>query len=135
MAAPALLRIPAKALAQDSFLTAYDPSRRNAFPTLKRLSAWALLLVAATRLVLAADDGGPASTNVMGAADPRIDGGGRATFQLKAPDAQKVAVQLPQGRYGMTKGADGVWRVTRPALVPGFHSYTFSVDGVSQFKT
>jgi enterochelin esterase-like enzyme len=76
-------------------------------------------------------DAKPAATNVLGAAYPRIDAENRATFQLKAPDAQKVAVQLPQGRYEMTKGADGVWSVTTPPLVVGFHYYTLSVDGVA----
>ena len=67
----------------------------------------------------------------MGAAYPRIDSESRATFQLKAADAQDVQVQLPQGRDGMTKGADGVWSVTTPPLIPGFHYYSLVVDGVA----
>ena len=31
----------------------------------------------------------------------------------------------------MTKSADGVWRVTLPAVVPGFHYYWFILDGVA----
>jgi enterochelin esterase family protein len=78
-----------------------------------------------------AADAKPAATNVMGAAHPRIDAAGRGIFQLKAPEAKKVAVDLPQGDYEMTRGEDGVWRVTTPPLEPGFHYYTLSVDGLS----
>jgi len=78
-----------------------------------------------------APDAKPASTNVLGAAYPQIDAEGRATFQLKAPGAQQVLVQLPQGKFEMAKSADGVWSVTTPPLIPGFHYYTLSVDGVS----
>jgi enterochelin esterase family protein len=73
----------------------------------------------------------PASTNVPGAAFPALDAENRATFQLRAAAAQKVQVQLPQGRYDLAKNAEGVWSVTTPALEPGFHYYTFSIDGVS----
>ena len=72
----------------------------------------------------------PASSNVMGASYPRIDSDNRVTFQLKAPDAQNVRVQVYHGRYDMTKGADGVWSVTTPPLIPGFHYYSLVVDGV-----
>jgi hypothetical protein len=75
-------------------------------------------------------DSQPAPTNVMGAQYPRVHVDHRATFQLKAPDAQKVQVSL-SGRHDMTKGADGVWSVTTPPLVPGFHYYQFIVDGVA----
>jgi enterochelin esterase-like enzyme len=66
----------------------------------------------------------------MGAQYPRVHADNRVTFQLKAPDAQKVQVSLA-GRHDMTKGADGVWSVTTPPLVPGFHYYQLIVDGVS----
>ena len=77
------------------------------------------------------DGARPASTNVPGAAFPAIDAGNRAIFQLKAPTAQKVHVSLPQGRYDLAKSEDGTWSVTTPPLEPGFHYYTFSIDGVS----
>jgi enterochelin esterase-like enzyme len=78
----------------------------------------------------AAGEAQPASSNVMGASYPRIDSENRATFQLRAPDAQKVQVRVPQGRYDMTKGENGVWNVTTPPLIPGFHYYSLVVDGV-----
>jgi len=90
---------------------------------------WSLTCVCC--LAQPAGDAKPASSNVMGAAYPRVDSENRATFQLKAPDAQKVQLQVPQGRYDMTKGADGVWSVTTPPLIPGFHYYSLVVDGVA----
>ena len=75
-----------------------------------------------------ADEGKPASTNVGNARYPRVHADGRATFRLKAPDAKKVQVFTnyglgPRGPWDMTKGDDGVWTLTSPPIVPGFHYY------------
>ena len=45
-----------------------------------------------------------------------------------APDAQKVSVRLGRG-LEMSKEADGLWYVTSPPQVVGFHYYTISIDG------
>ena len=90
----------------------------------------ALVLACALCSAQDASDSVPAPTNVMGAQYPRVHADNRVTFQLKAPDARTVQVSL-RGRYDMTKGADGVWSVTTPPLVPGFHYYQLIVDGVS----
>jgi enterochelin esterase-like enzyme len=87
----------------------------------------------------AADKGGdeakPASTNINPTAYPRIHPDLRITFQLKAPDARKVQVvgNFGLGKGGpweMERGENGVWTVTTPPVIPGFHYYTLSVDGV-----
>jgi enterochelin esterase family protein len=75
--------------------------------------------------------GSPAPSNVPGAQYPRLDSEGRGMFRIEAPLARSVAVQLPQGRYDMTKDAAGVWSVTTPPIEPGFHYYTISLDGVA----
>jgi enterochelin esterase-like enzyme len=77
----------------------------------------------------------PAPTNVNNAAYPRIHPDLRVTFQLDAPDAQKVQVFTNYGLgsggpWDMQRGADGVWTVTSPPIVPGFHYYALIVDGV-----
>jgi enterochelin esterase-like enzyme len=82
-----------------------------------------------------ADESKPASTNIGNAAYPRIHPDLRLTFQLKAPEAKSVKVV---GNFGLGKGGPwemekdekGVWTVTTPPVIPGFHYYTFSVDGV-----
>lgn len=53
------------------------------------------------------------------------------TFNLRAPNAQKVEVSLESGqRFAMTKGEKDVWTVTTPALLPDIYGYTFRVDDV-----
>ncbi len=81
-----------------------------------------------------ADESKPASTNVA-SAYPRIHPDLRVTLQLKAPEAKKVQVvgNFGLGKGGpweMERGADGVWTVTTPPVIPGFHYYKLSVDGV-----
>ncbi len=82
-----------------------------------------------------ADDSQPARTNIGGAPYPRIHADLRLTFRLKAPEAKKVQVvgNFGLGKGGpweMRRGEDGVWTVTTPPVVPGFHYYSLSVDGV-----
>ena len=80
-------------------------------------------------------DSSTATSNVRDAQSPRIYADGRITFTLKAPDAKSVQVAggngLGKGPFPMTKSADGVWSVTTPPAVPGFHYYSFVLDGVS----
>ncbi|VTR95132.1 Uncharacterized protein OS=Dysgonomonas mossii DSM 22836 GN=HMPREF9456_02279 PE=4 SV=1: Esterase: CBM_48: Esterase [Gemmata massiliana] len=81
------------------------------------------------------DEGKPSATNLMSSQYPKVHADGRATFRFKAPDAKKVQVFTnyglgPRGHWDMTKGADGVWSLTSPPILPGFHYYGFLVDGV-----
>jgi hypothetical protein len=76
----------------------------------------------------------PAATNVN-SDYPRIHPDLRVTFQLKAPDAKKVQVFTnfglgTGGPWDMERNDDGVWAVTSPPVVPGFHYYALIVDGV-----
>lgn len=75
-------------------------------------------------------DARPASTNVMGAEYPRVLNDHRVAFQIKAADAHSVDVVITGKRFPMTRDGDGVWRVTTPPLVEGFHYYALDVDGV-----
>jgi 1,4-alpha-glucan branching enzyme len=64
----------------------------------------------------ATDDSRPATTNIMGAEYPRVHTDLRVTFQLKAPEAQKVQVRLGDV-YDMKRAADGVWSVIVPSQI------------------
>jgi enterochelin esterase family protein len=77
----------------------------------------------------AGSDSQPASTNVMGAQYPRVHPDRRVTFRLKAPEAQKAQVRLGK-TYDMEKDGEGVWSVTLPPQVVGFHYYSLIIDGV-----
>ncbi|HLX61986.1 MAG TPA: alpha/beta hydrolase-fold protein [Planctomycetota bacterium] len=81
------------------------------------------------------DDSKPAPTNVNNSPYPRIHSDFRVTFRYKAPDAKSVQVVGnfglgTGGPWNMERGDDGVWAVTTPPVVPGFHYYTLKVDGV-----
>ena len=71
----------------------------------------------------------PARTNVLGAEYPRVTGDLRGVFQFKAPGAQRVQVDITGVKHEMAKDDGGVWSVTTPPLVPGFHYYAIVVDG------
>jgi enterochelin esterase family protein len=77
----------------------------------------------------AADDCNPSALNIPEAKYPCVYSDNRVTFRAAAPDAQKVQVRLGKP-YDMTRGADGIWSVTIPPQVVGFHYYTLIVDGV-----
>lgn len=76
------------------------------------------------------DLGEPASTNVSGAEYPRILPDNRVIFHIKAPDAQKVQVDLVK-KYDMVKDTAGVWEATTDPVVEGFHYYSILIDGVA----
>jgi enterochelin esterase-like enzyme len=82
-----------------------------------------------------AADSRPAASNVPGAAFPRINADLGITFQFRAPDAKSVQVQggegLGRGPFDMKRSANGVWTVTTPPVVPGFHYYWLLVDGAA----
>jgi enterochelin esterase family protein len=80
------------------------------------------VLCAAGTLRAAQDPPGsePATTNVLGAAWPRVDAASRVHLRLKAPEAAKVRVNFWSGpKEEMVKQADGFWtsprRPWRPA--------------------
>ena len=72
----------------------------------------------------------PATTNVRGAAYPRVDGASRVELRVKAPDATKVRVNFWSGpKVDMVKQSDGFWTFTTPPMAPGLHYYVFVIDG------
>ena len=72
----------------------------------------------------------PATTNVRGAAYPRVDGASRVELRVKAPDATKVRVNFWSGpKEDMVKQPDGFWTFTTPPMAPGLHYYVFQIDG------
>lgn len=70
-----------------------------------------------------------AESNVRNAQYPRLLPDNRAIFRVKAPEAQKVQIDLGR-KYDMTREADGTWTCTTDPLSEGFHYYFLIVDGV-----
>jgi enterochelin esterase family protein len=85
-------------------------------------------------MAAAGDQSAPAASNVPGAPTPAIHPDRSITFTLQAADARSVLVAggdgLGAGPFPMTKDAEGLWSVTTPPAVPGFHYYWFVLDGV-----
>ncbi len=73
--------------------------------------------------------GAPAATNVRSANYPQILPDHRVIFRVKAPDAQKLQVDLGR-KYDMVKDTSGYWTVTTDSISPGFHYYSLLIDGV-----
>ena len=72
----------------------------------------------------------PASSNVWGAAYPRVDASGKAEFRIKAAEAAKVQLNFwGNAKIDMVKQPDGFWTATTAPLGPGFHYYTVLIDG------
>lgn len=71
----------------------------------------------------------PAETNIRNAQYPQIMPNGKAIFRVKAPEAQKVQIDLGK-KYDLTKDLDGVWKTTTDSLSEGFHYYSMVIDNV-----
>lgn len=74
--------------------------------------------------------GTPASSNVRNAKFPQILPDNRVIFKVKAPDAQKVQVDLGK-KYDMIKDTSGFWNVTTDVISRGFHYYSLIIDNVA----
>ena len=74
--------------------------------------------------------GTPASTNTRNAKYPQILPDNRVVFRVKAPDAQKVQVDLGR-KYDMVKDTSGFWTATTDSISRGFHYYSLLIDGVA----
>jgi len=75
-------------------------------------------------------EGTPASTNIRGAKYPQIMPDKRVKFRVKAPDAQRVQIDLAK-KYDMKKDTGGYWVLTTDSISEGFHYYSLIVDGVA----
>jgi len=73
--------------------------------------------------------GTPAKTNINDSQYPQVLPDNRAVFKIKAPDAQKLHVNVGK-KYDMVKNAEGFWIVTTDPLDEGFHYYLLGIDGV-----
>ena len=85
--------------------------------------------------VLAADGPQPATSNLPGAEYPQVHADLRVTFRVRrrgaeGPGRTRRQRQRPgAGPFDMTRDDDGIWTVTTPPAVPGFHYYWLIVDG------
>lgn len=74
--------------------------------------------------------GSPAATNVRSARYPQILPDNRVLFRIKAPDAQRVQIDLGR-KYDLAKDTGGYWQVITDSIGEGFHYYSLLIDGVA----
>jgi enterochelin esterase-like enzyme len=74
--------------------------------------------------------GTSAATNTRSSKYPQILPDNRVIFRIKAPDAQRVQIDLVK-KYEMARDTGGYWIVTTDSVSEGFHYYSLLVDGVA----
>jgi enterochelin esterase-like enzyme len=74
--------------------------------------------------------GTAAATNIRNGKYPQILPDNRVIFKVKAPEAQKVQIDLGK-KYDMVKDSEGFWNVTTDSVSRGFHYYSLVIDGVA----
>lgn len=74
--------------------------------------------------------GTPASTNIRNAKYPQILPDNRVIFKVKAPEAQKVQIDLGK-KYDLVKDSEGFWNGTTGPVNGGFNYYSLLIDGVA----
>ena len=74
--------------------------------------------------------GAPAPSNIRNAPYPQITTDSRVMFNIKAPEAKKVQIDLGK-KYDLIKDTAGFWKVTTDSISEGFHYYSLLIDGVA----
>ena len=74
--------------------------------------------------------GAPAPSNIRNAPYPQILPDSKVIFNVKAPDAKKMQIDLGK-KYDLVKDNNGAWTVTTDSISEGFHYYSLLIDGVA----
>lgn len=74
--------------------------------------------------------GAPAPSNIRNAPYPQITTDSRVMFNIKAPEAKRVQIDLGK-KYELIKDTSGFWKVTTDSISEGFHYYSLLIDGVA----
>jgi len=74
--------------------------------------------------------GAPAPSNIRNAPYPQITADSRVIFNIKAPEAKKVQIDLGK-KYDLIKDTAGFWKVTTDSISEGFHYYSLLIDGMA----
>ena len=89
----------------------------------------ALSTLSGSALAQLVENSVPAPTNINQNQCPCILPDNSVVFQVKAPNAQKLQIDLGK-KYDMAKDADGLWSVRTEPIEPGFHYYFLVIDDV-----
>jgi len=111
----------------NNFLKGEDMS---SYITIKKIISFVVAIIIVCNVNAQSVTGSPASTNVRSARYPQVLPNSRVAFRIKAPDAQRVQIDLGK-KYDMVKDTGGYWIVTTDSISEGFHYYSLLIDGVA----
>jgi len=77
------------------------------------------------------EDFRPASTNQPGRDYPMVNSEGRVRVQIKAPEANRVQLDISAVKYDLVKDTGGVWTGESAPQDEGFHYYQLWIDGAA----
>lgn len=94
---------------------------------LKRIAPLVFVLMVVSARAQLIENSTPALTNINQSQCPCIMPDNSVAFQVKAPNVQKIEIDLGK-KYNMVKGDNGIWTVRTEPLEPGFHYYFLVID-------
>ena len=77
------------------------------------------------------EDFRPSSTNQPGRDYPMVNSEGRVRVQIKAPEANRVQLDISAVKYDLVKDTGGVWTGESDPQDEGFHYYQLWIDGAA----
>ena len=102
----------------------------------KQLINWVMILLfngicVAQNAQTVVEDFKPSSTNQPGRDYPMVNSEGRVRVQIKAPEAQRVQLDISAVKYDLVKDTGGVWTGESAPQDEGFHYYQLWIDGAA----
>jgi len=77
------------------------------------------------------EDFKPSSTNQPGRDYPMVNSEGRVRVQIKAPEANRVQLDISAVKYDLVKDTAGIWTGESAPQDEGFHYYQLWIDGAA----
>ena len=102
----------------------------------KQLINWLMILLFngicfAQNAQTVVEDFKPSSTNQPGRDYPMVNSEGRVRVQIKAPEANRVQLDISAVKYDLVKDTAGIWTGESAPQDEGFHYYQLWIDGAA----
>ena len=102
----------------------------------KQLINWVMILLFngicfAQNAQTVVEDFKPSSTNQPGRDYPMVNSEGRVRVQIKAPEANRVQLDISAVKYDLVKDTAGIWTGESAPQDEGFHYYQLWIDGAA----
>ena len=102
----------------------------------KQLINWVMILLFngicfAQNAQTVVEDFKPSSTNQPGRDYPMVNSEGRVRVQIKAPESNRVQLDISAVKYDLVKDTAGIWTGESAPQDEGFHYYQLWIDGAA----